>query len=85
MKPGQDCLWIMGGRTDSNVARIKALLAKFGLKNVSFYLHYNSKLMAQYGHFRRQRGMANSKSFGADLLWVQGNEAKQPPQGSEIR
>ena len=80
MKPGQDCLWIMGGRTDSNVGKIKSLLAKFGLKKVSFYLHYNSKHMALYGHFRRQRGMANSKSLEQVFFVYKGRMPSNHPK-----
>jgi hypothetical protein len=80
MKPGQDCLWIMGGRTESNVGRIKALLTKFGLKKVTFYLHYNTKRMAQYGHFRRQRGLANSKSLEQAFYVYKGRMPSNHPK-----
>ena len=63
MKSGQDCLWIVGGRTESNFGRIKATLTKVGLRYVTFYLNYNTKLMQVYGHWKRQRGIVNSKSL----------------------
>ena len=79
MKPGLDSLWIMGGKTDSNVGRIKTLLLKCGgFKYVVFYLNYNTKLLAQYGHFRRQGGMANSQSLEQIFFVYKGRRPNHP-------
>ena len=53
----------MGGRTESNIPEVRKVLNKFGLRFEVFYLCYNTKQMQTYGHFKRQRGMANSKSL----------------------
>ena len=67
MQGGRDILWLLVGRTDSNAVKAKKVLRTHGFKNVSFYLTYNTKLMHQYGHWKRQRGIANSKSI--EQLW----------------
>ena len=79
MKPGLDCLWIMGGKTDSNVASIKKLLLKCaGLKYVGFYVNYDTKLMQLYGHWKRQGGMANSQSLEQIFFVYKGRRPNHP-------
>ena len=51
MQPVRDVMWILAGRTDSNLPKIKKLLHKYNLKNETYYLIYNTKSMTQYGHF----------------------------------
>ena len=62
MQGGRDVLWILPGRTDSNLPSIKIIVAKHGLRIVVFYLIYNTKQMQQYGHLKKQRGLADTKS-----------------------
>ena len=70
MKPGQDVMWVMVGRTETNLAKIRKQLAKSKLQSDMFYFCYNTKQMKQYGHFKRERGLANSKSIEhAFLVW----------------
>ena len=38
------------------------ILAKNGFKMQVFHLCYDTKQMKQYGHFKKQRGIANSRS-----------------------
>ena len=72
MRAGRDFCWIMAGRTESNIGKIKKTLHHAGTANSAiaerlyhevFYLTYNIKQMQQYGHWRRQRGIANSTSI----------------------
>ena len=63
MQAGRDVLWVLAGRTDSNIPRNKKVLTKFKFNIEVFYLVYNTKQMQQYGYWQRQRGLANSKSL----------------------
>ena len=47
---------------------MKKVLKQHGLLFTIYYLCYNSKQMLQYGHWKRQRGLANSKSLEIALL-----------------
>ena len=47
-----------------------------GFRWVTFYLRYNAKHMHQYGHFKRQRGIGNSKTLEQALYCYKGN---RPP------
>ena len=51
VKPGRDSIWIMAGRTESNVPKIKKLIAKYHLHYEMFTFLYNTKQMLQYGHW----------------------------------
>ena len=61
-------MWVLAGRTESNLPKLKKQLNKQGLFYTAYYLCYNSKQMWQYGHWKRQRGLANSKSLEIALL-----------------
>ena len=77
MESGRDVMWVLGGRTDTNRVKIKRILAK-NLFNVQvFHLCYNTKQMMQYSHFKRQRGVANSRSHELLFLCYKGRMPKQ--------
>ena len=80
MKPGQDVMWVMVGRTETNLAKIRKQLAKSKLQSDMFYFCYNTKQMKQYGHFVRQRGVANSKSLELALYIYKGRKPKNYPK-----
>ena len=63
MKAGRDVLWVLAGRTDSNLPQIKTASKTHKLTFEAFLLCYNTKQMEQYCHWKRQRGIANSKSL----------------------
>ena len=63
LQPGRDSVWIMAGRVESNIPKIKKALAKGNFHFETFYLCYNTKQMQQYNYWRQQRGLANSKSM----------------------
>ena len=69
----------MAGRTESNIPKLKKVLNKFGLRFEVFYLCYNTKQMQMYGHFKRQRGMANSKSLEQAFYVYKGRMPKNKP------
>ena len=71
LRPGRDSVWILAGRTESNIPKIRKLLKKYRFHFETFYLCYNTKQMSQYGHWKVQRGMANSKSIEqAYFCWL---------------
>ena len=82
MRPGRDTLWILAGRTESNLPKIKTLLRKYRLYHDAFYLCYNTKQMAQYGHWRRQGGIANSKSIEQAIFAYLGFGSKNLPKSA---
>ena len=72
MRAGRDLIWILAGRTESNVPKLKNIVATTGgtdstvdskLLYETFYLCYNAKQMQQYGHWKRLRGIANSNTL----------------------
>ena len=69
----------MAGRTESNIPNLKKILDKFSLRWTVFSLCYNTKLMKQYGHFKRERGMANSKSLEQAFYVYKGRMPKNKP------
>ena len=68
MQPGRDLLWVLGGRTDANKGKLRKILAKNHFQMREFHLCYNAKQMQQYGLWRRQRGVANSKTIEQAFL-----------------
>ena len=78
MVSGRDVMCILAGRTDSNVAKIKKIVKAFKLTSVVYHLNYNIKLMKQYGHFKRGRDLANSKSIELAFMIWKGKVPKTP-------
>ena len=71
------------------MAKLKQLLATAGGKDSTvddkllydtFYLCYNAKHMQQYGHWKRQRGVANSKSIEQCFCVYKGKMPKSMPK-----
>jgi hypothetical protein len=80
MKPGRDVLWVLAGRTDSNLPKLQKILAKRRMRFVVFYLCYDTKQMFQYCHWKRQRGIANSKCLELALYVYKGRAPKKMPK-----
>ena len=80
MQAGRDVLWVLAGRTDSNLAKVKKILRKYKIRIEVFYLCYNTKQMQQYGHWKRQRGLANSKSLEQAFYVYKGRVPKNMPK-----
>ena len=80
MLPGRDVLRVLGGRTDTNRGKLKRTLAKNFINMKVFHLCYNTKQMMQYGHFKKQRGIANSRSHELLFLCYKGRMPKQLPK-----
>ena len=76
LQPARDAVWIMAGRTRSNLGKIEKILKVHGLKSELFNVMYNSKQMQQYGHWKRMRGIGVAKTFEHWLLAFMG---KTPP------
>ena len=70
-------MWVLGGRTDTNRGKLKRILSKSLLHVQVFHLCYNMKQMQQYGHFKRARGIANSRSHELLFLCYKGRQPKQ--------
>ena len=82
MLPGRDVLWVLGGRTDTNRVKLKRILTNNFINTQVFHLCYNTKQMMQYGHFKKQRGIANSRSH--ELLFL-GYKGRVPKQLAKLR
>ena len=80
LKPGRDVVWVLAGRTESNLPKIKKILLRFKMTVDVFYLCYNTKHMAQLGHWGKQRGIANSKSIEPALFVYKGKPPKRMPR-----
>jgi hypothetical protein len=76
LKAGRDVAWVLAGRTESNLPKIKKILLRFKMNVDVFYLCYNTKHMAQFGHWGKQRGIANSKSIEPALFVYMGQAAQ---------
>ena len=63
MNHGRDVLWVLCDRAQSNLDRM-------------FYLCYNTKQMMQFGHFKRQKGIASSRSHELLFLCYKGRLPK---------
>ncbi len=63
LKAGRDVVWVLAGRTESNLNKIKKILHRQKRNVDVLYLCYNTKHTAQFGHWGKQRGIANSKSI----------------------
>ena len=72
MVSGRDVMWVLCGRTDTNMRKLKSILARNQLKQQAFRLCYNTKQMLQYGHFLSQGGIANWRSHEVLLLCYKG-------------
>ena len=77
---GRDVLWVLTGRAESNLPKMKRLLNKHLYNHRQFHLCYNTKQMHLYGHFTRQRGFANSRSHEVLLLCYKGKIPKHLPK-----
>ena len=80
MQAGRDVLWVLAGRTDSSVPKIRKIVAQYGFNIEAFYLVYNTKQMQQYGYWQRQRGISNSKSVEQAFYAYKGRTPKLMPK-----
>ena len=80
LQPNRDVLWVMAGRTESNLPKIRKVLAKHKMHAEVFYLCYNAKQMQQFGYWRRQRGVARSKSIEQALFVYKGKVPRNLPK-----
>jgi hypothetical protein len=80
LKAGRDVLWVLVGRTESNLPKVRKLLTKYRMCVHVFYLCYNVKQMSGYGYWKRQRGIANSKSLEVALYCYKGKSPKNQPK-----
>ena len=77
MIAGRDVLWVLGGRTDTKTAKLTRILRESQFLVQVFHLCYNTKQMLQFGHFQRQRGIANSRGHELLYLCYKGRAPKQ--------
>lgn len=81
MSPGRDIMWVLCGRAESNVGKIKKILTAHNLKWRTFFFVYNAKQMQQYGYWKRLRGIANSKTWETVFMVFAGKMPKNFPKG----
>ena len=80
LKPARDVMWVLTGRIESNVPKVKKILTKHKLSVEVFYMCYNTKQMQHYGYWKRQRGIANSKSLEQAFCVYKGKLPKNMPK-----
>ena len=71
LKPGCDFVWILAGKSDFNVQRIRQKVAEFGWKDKAVHLVYDFKISHKW-YVKKMRGMANSKSYEKAILCWKG-------------
>ena len=79
MRPGRDVLWVLCGRTLSNHQKLKKM-DKHRLTAEHIIMTYDTRLMQQYGFWKRQRGIANSKSVEQAWFVYKGRMPKMPKE-----
>ena len=80
LQPGRDVMWVLTGRTESNLPKIRKVLAHHKMHAEVFYLCYSAKQMQQFGYWRRQRGLARSKSMEQALFCFKGRIPRDLPK-----
>ena len=77
VQDGRDVLWVLDGRTESSVAKIKKIPTQANFNFQTFHLCYNTKQMHMFGIIRRKRGVANSRNHELLFLCYKGRLPKQ--------
>ena len=67
LKHGSDFVWILAGKSDANVDRIRKKVAEFGWRDKAVHLVYDWRNFQKW-YVKKMRGMANSKTFEGDPL-----------------
>ena len=67
LKHGQDFVWILAGKSDANVAKIRAKVAEFGWRDKAVHLVYDWRNFQKW-YVKQMRGMANSKTYEKTIL-----------------
>ena len=69
LKPGQDFVWILAGKSDANVDRIRKKVLECGWKEKAVHLVYDWKAYQKW-YVKKMRGMANSRTYEkAFICW----------------
>ena len=72
LKAGQgDVVWILAGKTDSNMQKIRKKITELGWKFKAIHLIYDWRNQQKW-YFKKMRGMANSKTYEKALLCWKG-------------
>ena len=72
LKAGQgDVVWILAGKTDSNMQKIRKQITELGWKFKAIHLIYDWRNQQKW-YFKKMRGMANSKTYEKALLCWKG-------------
>ena len=77
LKHGSDLVWILAGRSDTNVDRIRKKVAEFGWKDKAVHLFYDWKIMQKW-YVKKMRGMANSKTYEKAIICWKGKFPGRP-------
>ena len=62
LKPGHDFVWILLGKSDANVDKIRKKVAECGWKDKAVHLIYDFNNISKF-YVKKMRGMANSKTY----------------------
>ena len=71
LKNGSDFVWILAGKSEANVDRIRKKVAEFGWKDKAVHLVYDWKSFQKW-YVKKMRGMANSKTYEKAILCWRG-------------
>ena len=71
LKHGSDFVWILAGKSDANVHRIRKKVAEFGWKDKAVHLVYDWRNFQKW-YVKKMRGMANSRTYEKAILCWKG-------------
>ena len=71
LKHGTDFVWILAGKSDANVDKIRKKMAELGWREKAVHLVYDWK-KSQKWYVKKMRGMANSKTYEKAILCWKG-------------
>ena len=71
LKHGTDFVWILAGKSDANVDKIRKKVAELGWKDKAVHLVYDWK-KSQKWYVKKMRGMANSRTYEKAILCWKG-------------
>ena len=71
LKNGSDFVWILAGKSEANVLKIRKKVAELGWRDKAVHLVYDWKNFQKW-YVKRMRGMANSRTYEKAILCWKG-------------
>ena len=79
LKHGRDFVWILAGKSDANVEKIRKKVAELGWRDKAVHLVYDWKKFQKW-YVKKMRGMANSKTYEKAILCWKGKFPSSLPK-----